>query len=291
LAVWLPLNQYAREFLGPFLQLENLSRTPGEEASLPTVGDKESGLESYEQRVKKAMDSDQPDEVTINIAIGRGDLERARKMIDKLPDGPHKAQLTENLNTQDAIRLAEKGEIGQAATLAERLGTAAAILQVYPVLLKKSLSSGEEWRTTPLVYQAIKQLKKADPAPVPAPDGRPETSSTFKGPDLISLSLSRLAKSVITVDETLALAVLDETVIAANKTTVDSSEGRLGFDQDVFRQLAPKNETRVNQAAEALTDQFRQLVASAAIKQWKALELENRSKVEASKKKSPIVKR
>jgi hypothetical protein len=88
------------------------------------------------------------------------------------------------------------------------------------------------------------------------------------------------------VDETLALAVLDETVSAANKSCVDSSEGRVGFDLDVFKRLAPKNEERVRQAAEDLTDRFRQIVALAAINQWKASDLEKKSRVELTKRKA-----
>jgi hypothetical protein len=288
LSTWVPLNQYAPEFLGPFFQLEKLSRGPGEDASLPTAGDSESGgVDTYEQRVKKALESDRPDDVTINIAIGRGDFDKARKMIDKLPDDSHKSQLIENVNAPEAVALAEKGELGLAIVLAERLNRAASILQVYPVLLKKCLSAENKWRATPLVYQAIKQLKKADTAALSPPPGMPETA---KGPDPIPLSLSKLAKSVAVVDETLALAVLDETVIAVNKSSVDSSEGRIGFDLDVFNQLAPKNESRVHQAAEDLTDHFRQIVALAAIKQWKASELEKKSRIELTRKKSQIVK-
>jgi hypothetical protein len=118
----------------------------------------------------------------------------------------------------------------------------------------------------------------------------PETMITARVVDLIPSSLSKLAKSVVEVDETLAFAVLDETVIATNKSSMDSSEGRAGFDLDVFEQLAPKNEARVHQAAEDLTDHFRQIVALAAINQWKASELEKKSKVDANKKKSSIAK-
>jgi hypothetical protein len=285
LSVWIPLNQYAREFMGPFSQLEKLSRRPGEEASLPKPGDKESREETYDQRVKKALESDQPDDITINIAIGRGDFDKARKMIDKLPDDSHKSQLIENVNVPEAIALAEKGEIDQAVKLAERLTRGTSILQVYPVLLKKCLSAENKWRATPLVYQAIKQLKKADTSPLAPPPGIPPSMVSAKGPDPIPLSLSRLAKSVVEVDEALALAVLDETVIATNKSSTDSSEGRVGFDLDVFKQLAPRNEARVRQAAEDLTDHFRQIVALAAINQWKASELEKKSRADLTRRK------
>jgi tetratricopeptide (TPR) repeat protein len=287
LSVWLPLNQYAPEFLGPFSQLEKLSRRSGEDASLPTPGEKDSGgVDTYEQRIKKALESDEPDDVTINIAIGRGDFDKARKMIDKLPDDSRKSQLIENVNAPEAVALAERGELDQAVRLAERLTRAASILQVYPVLLKKCLSAENSWRATPLVYQAIKQLKKADTSPMRPPPGMLETMITASVVDLIPSSLSKLAKSVVKVDETLALAVLDETVIATNKSSLDSSEGRAGFDLDVFRQLAPKNEARVHQAAEDLTDHFRQIVALAAINQWKASELEKKSRVDLTRRKA-----
>ena len=291
MSAWIPLNQYAPELSGAFVQLEKFSRRAGDDALFPTPGDKESGgVDTYEERVKKAIESDHPDEVTINIAIGRGDFKKARKMIDKLPDGTRKTQLTENLNAQEAMQLVENGDISQAAILAERLNRAVSILQVYPVLLKKCLSDENKWRATPLVYQAIKQLKKADTAPMPPPPGMPETMLAARGTDPIPLSLSKLAKSVAQVDETLALAILDETVIAINKSSVDSSEGRVGFDLDLFKQLAPKNEARVHQAAEYLTDHFRQIVALAAVNQWKASELEKKSRIELTRKKSLIVK-
>ncbi len=287
LSAWIPLNQYAPELSQAFVQLERLTRTPDEDASLPTVGDqkKSDGGDTYEERVKRALESDQPDDLIINIAIGRGDFDKARKMIDKLPDDSHKSQLIENVNAPEAIALAEKGDIDQAVRLAERLNRGTSILRVYPVLLKKCLSAENKWRATPLVYQAIKQLKKAD-TPLLTPSGIPPGLVVIKGPDPIPLSLSKLAKSVVEVDETLALAVLDETVIASNKSSMDSSEGRIGFDLDVFKQLAPKDEARVHLAAEDLTDHFRQIVALAAINQWKASELEKRSKADLARRKA-----
>jgi len=117
LSAWIPLNQYAPELSQAFIQLERLTRTADEDASLPTVGDqkKSDGGGTYEQRVKRALESDQPDDLIINIAIGRGDFDTARKMIDKLPDDPHKSQLVENVNATESIALAEKGDIDQAA--------------------------------------------------------------------------------------------------------------------------------------------------------------------------------
>src|SRR5205085_6176996 len=53
LATWLPLRQYAPELTGEFMELERLSRRPGENVALPTPGSaKESTREDYEQRLK-----------------------------------------------------------------------------------------------------------------------------------------------------------------------------------------------------------------------------------------------
>lgn len=92
------------------------------------------------------------------------------------------------------------------------------------------------------------------------------------------MSLSKLAKAVALSNETLALEVLDEMVQAANSSNVDTTQGRMGFETDVFSRLAAKNEIRVRQAVEALKDPLRQIVALAAIYQWKAGELIKQAK-------------
>ncbi len=78
-------------------------------------------------------------------------------------------------------------------------------------------------------------------------------------------------------------------VQAANRSELDTSQGRTGFDADVFKQLAAKNELRAEQAALNLKDELRQIVARASIAQWKAKELADKAKaiekrkIEASK--------
>jgi hypothetical protein len=59
--------------------------------------------------MKEALDSDKPDESTINLAINRGDFDKARKIIDLLPDGAQKSELGELVNLREAISLAGKG--------------------------------------------------------------------------------------------------------------------------------------------------------------------------------------
>ncbi|MDT5060100.1 MAG: hypothetical protein QOH63_559 [Acidobacteriota bacterium] len=259
ISTWLPLNQYAPELVGPFLALEKLSRRPGGDSSLPQVSNKEAGRDRYEERVRKVLDSGKADDLTINFSISRGDYKVTRKLIDLLPDGEPKRQFTETVNTQEAISLAAQGDILGAERLAQQLDKASSILQAYPVIINKCIANKDSACATSLTYQALKQLKRA------------EDEST------IPLSLSKLAKLIAPVNDSLALEVLDEVVLAANRSSVDTKQGNTGLDVSAFKQLAPKNEARVRQAATSLTDSLRQIISLAAIYQWKAEELSKRA--------------
>lgn len=279
LTAWLPLKKYAPELTEAFLQLERVSISPGDDASLPKVSEGEASKERYEKRVKDALDSDQPDEQAINFAITRGDFHKARKLIEKLSDEPQKTQLIEMVNTQEAINLAKKGNLVEAERLAEQLNKATSILQAYPVIINKYVASKDHPSATLIVYQAIKQLKHANTETAIPPAGIPSSALvTSKELDPVLLSLSKLAKAVISMDEALALEILDETVRSANASNMDTGQGRTGIDIDVFRKLTPKNEIRVRQAAESLKDPLRRIVALAVIYQWEAGELEKKAK-------------
>jgi hypothetical protein len=277
LTAWLPLNKYAPELTEAFLELERMSRSPGEDASLPKVSDGEASKERYEKRIKDALDSDQPDEVAINFAITRGDFDKARKLIEKLSDGPQKTQLRELANAREAISLAKKGSLVEAEILAEQLNKATSILQVYPLIINKYVATKDQPSATLIVYRAIKQLKQANTEAAIPPAGIPSSVMvTSREIDPVLVSLSKLAKAVISMDEPLALEILDETVRSANTSNMDTGLGRTGIDIDVFRKLTQKNEIRVRQAAESLKDPLRRIVALAKIYQWEAEELEKK---------------
>jgi hypothetical protein len=78
-----------------------------------------------------------------------------------------------------------------------------------------------------------------------------------------------------------ASEVVDEMVDAANRSEIDTKQGRTGFDSDVFSKLAAKDEIRARSAAENLNDRLRRLVALAAIYQWKAKQLEKQAQDKA----------
>ncbi len=232
----------------------------------------------YEKRVKEASESNQPDEAIIGSMISRGDFSKAHKLIDKLSDGPQKTQLTEMVNMREALSFAAKGNTFEAELLAEKLNKATSILQVYPAIISKCTAKKDQPCVTTAFYQAMKQLKRADIAPPTPPAGIPASIiATSREFDPVLSSLAKLAKAVAPISDTLALEALDETVSAANSSDVDTSQGRVGFDIDIFKILAPKNEQRAFQAATNLKDPLRQIIALAVIDQWKAKELSKKA--------------
>lgn len=279
LSLWVPLQQYAPELAGTFFNLESDSRRPGEKSSLPYKSNEELRKERYEKRVKEALDNGQPDELTINSAISRDDFDKARKLIDKLPDGAQKTQFIEDINTREAISLATKGDTLSAESLAEKLSKAVSVLQVYPLIINKCVAKKDNQCATTAFYQALRQLKNADVTPNTPPAGIPASVvATGKEFDPVLSSLGKLAKAVLPVNDEFAFQALDEMVQAANRSELDTSQGRTGFEADVFKLIAAKNEPRAQQAALNLKDELRQIVALATIDQWKAKELADKEK-------------
>ena len=272
LSIYPLLKQYAPELRQQFLDLEQRSRKPGESLSLPTAkGIEEEYKAKRDKQEERELESDRPDEIIIQRVISRGDFSKARKMIDKLADGPQKAQLTEMLNAQEAISLANKVDIPGAQKLAESLVKAGSILRVFPVIAGKCAAKNDDSCARDTINQAVRQLKKADVTPFAPPPGVPASIiGTSKDFDLVLTSLGSLASAVISLKDDLALDVLDELVITANHSELDTGQGRTGFETSLFKKLAEKNEERTNAAALQLQDSLRQIVALAAIDQWKA---------------------
>lgn len=280
LGIWEPLKRYAPELTRTFMELEARSRVPGDNSPLPTQKTiQEQSKERYEKRLKDALDSGVADELTVNFAISRGDFERARKMIAKLPDGAQKTQFTDTVNTREAVQLAARGDILAAERLAEQLTRAVSMLEAYPAIIKRCVSDKNQTCVSLLTHKAVRQLKRADLTPHTPPAGIPlSIVPSNREFDPVLSSLSKLASLIAPLDEMLALEVLDEVIAAANASALDTEQGRTGLDAELFRQLALKNEVRVRQAAEALKDRLRQIVALSAVYQGRAAELAQAAK-------------
>ena len=285
------LQQYAPDLRQQFLDLEQRSRKPGESFSLPTARSIEQEYKTKsDQQVDRELNSDQPNEIVIQRVISRGDFATARRMIDKLAEGPQKAQLTEILNAQQAVSLANKGDLEGAQKLAESLVKAGLILRVFPVIVGKCAAKNDDSCARDAVNQAVRQLKKANLTPFTPPPGIPASViGTSKDFDIVLTSLDSLAAAVLSMKDDLALDLLDEVVIAANHSDLDTGQGRTGFETSLFKRLAGKDEQRTTAAAIQLQDPLRQIVAMAAIDQWKVEQL---TKAETTGKKSdPPVKK
>ncbi len=286
------VKQYAPDLMPQFLSLEQRTRKPGEGFSPPTAKSIEAEYKAKrEKQEERELESDQPDEITIQRVISRGDFAKARKMIDKLADGPQKTQLTETLNAAQAVSLANQGNIPGALKLAESLVKAGSILKVFPVIAGKCAAKNDDACARDSVNQAVKQLKKADVTPFTPPPGVPASIfGTSKDFDIVLISLGSLASAVISMKGELALDVLDELVIAANHSELDTDQARTGFETSLFKKLAGQDEARVNLAAMQMKDPLRQIVALAAIDQWKSDKLTADAKLQAQKIESPVKK-
>jgi hypothetical protein len=258
------------------MQLEAQSRAPGDNSPLPTKqSNREQNKERYEKRLKDALDAGEPDELTINFAISRGDFERARKLIAKLSDGGLKMQLTEMVNTKEAVSLVAKGDTSGAERLAEQLTRALSLLEAYPAIINRCIADKSRGCLPgALVSKAVRQLKRADLTTNTPPAGIPSSIvPTNREFDPVLSGLSKLAMLIAPLDEQLALEVLDEVIAAANSSALDTGQGRAGLDPELFRKLSLRNEVRVKQAAETLRDRLRRIVAMSAIYQAQAAAL------------------
>lgn len=279
LSAWLPLNQHAPELREHFMQLEALSRTPGKDASLPTKSNEELDQEIFRKKQTEALNSTEPNQQSIEAMMLREDFATARKLIDKLPDGERKTQFTEQVNTREAMSLAKKGDLLAAQSLAERLTRVGSVLQVYPLIVQGYAAKKDQTGASAAVRQAMRQLKNANtkPASTTLQPGMPaEFAPTASEIDGVLSTLGKLGKAVLPVDTLLAAEIVDEIVLKANASQIDTTQGRTGIDSELFKQLAAKDQVRARSAAESFKDRLRRIVALAAIYQSKAKELEQR---------------
>jgi hypothetical protein len=90
--------------------------------------------------------------------------------------------------------------------------------------------------------------------------------------------MGKLTVAVSSSSFDVALLGLGETVAAANESELDTSLGRPGFDVNIFKKLASRDEPRVRLAAESFKDPLRRLLSLTAIDQWTASSITEREK-------------
>jgi len=96
---------------------------------------------------------------------------------------------------------------------------------------------------------------------------------TGKETDPKLASLCKLFLISVSLDDDLAKSLLQETILSMNSTNVDSSQGRLGFDPNLFKEATKKNPLEVEQVALSISDPLRRIVALAAVTKEKINQL------------------
>lgn len=273
------IRQYAAELMPTYLELERLSRGAGNEgSSLQTLGEiTESTRRDREKQLDSALHQETLDPSLIEAAVRHGMFDKARDAVKTLPDGDRKTQLADFVDTQEANSLIAKGDTLKAERLAEKLHTPPQILEVYLSLIKNC--GKDESCKGPLIYKALNQIKAADNLSKLAPANAPtELMPTRRESDPKLASLSKLAILAVSANDELVQATWSEMIWAVNRTTIDSDLGKLGFEIDLFRTLAMKNETRARELAVGITNPLRQIAALSAVYEWKASELKRKER-------------
>jgi hypothetical protein len=279
LGLWPELKKYAPDLIGRFREMEMLSRRPGDKVSWPPPDTRESFRKRKEELTKNLVESGEADPGVITLLIDRGEIAGARRLLDKLADGPPKTDLLNKLDAKEAVSLVKKGDLAGAQVLAGRLTKASYILQAYPAIIEKCISNKDKNCAASVVYQATRQLKQSDVTPPVLPPGIPASVlPTGREFDPVLSSLCKLAQLILPVDDSLAFDVLNEMVASANTSEVDTGQGRTGFDADIFKRIAHSDEARARQAASSFKDPLRQIVSLSAIYSWKAAELNLKAK-------------
>jgi len=276
LTAGLPVKQYAPELMPAYMELERLSRGGGEGNPIQTLEEIKGSLQrNRQQQLDTALDKETIDASLIEPAVRRGMFDKARKAAENLPEGDRKTQLIDLINAQEAVSFRAKGNIAGAERLAEQLRTPPRIFEVYAALIN---NCGEDKLCKlPLLNKALKQIKAAESVPVIAPENTPAGLITTQRELDTKLSfLSKLAVIAATVDDTFTRAALADVVSAINHTTVDAELGRLGFDVELFRLCAQKDEVYAQSLALGVTNSLRQIAALSAIDEWKAKELKKK---------------
>jgi hypothetical protein len=274
LYLWPPINQYAPDLIPSFIKLEALSRSSKDTGPIPNIDEiVAANKKSQNKQLEQNLESENPDPLVIQAGVRNGEFNKVRKAIDRMEEGDAKDQLLDLVNARESMALASKGSIDRAEAMALRLRGAVRIVEAYEPLIAKSDKPAQK---ISLGYRALEQLRKASNQPEIPPMIPAGLAPTGKEIDPKLRSLSKLFLIIVSLDNDLAQSVLQETILAMNRTGVDASQGRLGFDPNVFREATARNQLQTEQAVSSITDPLRRIVATAAVDKWKLEDLKQR---------------
>jgi hypothetical protein len=272
---WPYVAEYAPEYTAQFNALERASRRPDMPSfPLGTFADIKKSIDKrYEDRVKLARETKNSldIEVAVNSAIGRGDFEEARKLLDMLTDERLKSQLAEMADEKESLYLTDKGDTAGAARLARQLTHPNSILRAYPPLIRRLAKEKDAASAQFLTYEAVARLKASaekeaanDPY-IPSALASVASSLRLFKQSRALFALSELALAVEPAGGDTALDVLDALVECASKARVTSEQGSPNFNAEVFARLSAADDARVRAAASRLEDRLQRVFALAAV--------------------------
>lgn len=274
LYLWPPINQYVPDLIPSFIKLEALSRTSKDTGPIPNIDDiVAANKKSQNKQLEQNLESENPDPMVIQAGVRNGEFNKVRKAIDRMEEGDAKDQLLDLVNARESMALASKGSIDRAEALALRLHGAVRIIDAYEPLIARSDRPAQK---ISLGYRALEQLRRASNQPEISPMMPAGLAPTGKEIDPKLRSLSKLFLIIVSLDNDLAQSVLQETIVAMNRTDVDSGQGRLGFDPNVFREATARNQLQTEQAVSSISDPLRRIVATAVVDKWKLDDLKQR---------------
>ncbi|MGI8669051.1 MAG: hypothetical protein ACR2J3_04285 [Aridibacter sp.] len=253
-SLWIPLNRYAPELLDNWHWLEQITRGSGKspiDQSLESQPKKDQ--DQYKEKVEEALESKEINALSqaIREAVYRNDFKTARKVLDVIEDEEIKNKALDFINSSEAIWLVKKGEISEAGKLAEKLKYSRYILKTFPIIIEKCVELKEQNCAYNFSNEAIGFLKRNKTEEIP------------------SYFFSSLIKSVYKLDNAMAFSILEEMLKVYNNRK--KAEGiNLGFDDEIFKLLAEKDEARTFQLAESFTDDFPRIISLAQIYKWKS---------------------
>ncbi len=252
--LWFPVNQFAPELRNNWMWLEQITRRNGDSPIDSTPqSSQEKARKDYEERIKKALESKENKELVqaVRDAVYYDDYKTARNVLSEIEDETLRNKYEEYINANEAMWQAKKGEIIEAQRLAGKLGETKNIAKVYPIVIEQCVKFKDEPCALSLSNQAIKILKSDEKTNIPP------------------YFFSALAKSVYKLDDVSMFPILDSMVALLNKQE-DNESVRIGFEADIFKLLAEKNEQRTLQLAESLIQKLPRITALATFYKWKA---------------------
>ena len=273
-SAWPHMMQHAPEFAAQLGALERASRRGGAGASALRTFDeiKETYGRRYEERLKIARQTKDPLdlEVAASSAAARKEFEEARKLIGLLKEGVTKSQLTESVNTKEALHLLGAGDLAGAERLARQLEGVSSMRQVYPPLVGRLAKGGDADRAVALAEDAARRMRAAAERN-PSDDNfiptllAPLAGSirVFKQTRALE-ALGELALAVEPAAPQTALGILDALADTALKARVTSEDGNPNFNPDAFARLWEADAGRVRSAAARFEDRLQRVAALAA---------------------------